>query len=90
MANQTAEVLLYRTQFCPYCVAAAELLDAREIQYREVPLDGHSNRQEVTSEILPGHTTVPLVVIDGKPVGGFTELRDLDASGRRGELVFAA
>ncbi|MEM7201729.1 MAG: glutaredoxin domain-containing protein [Planctomycetota bacterium] len=81
MPEQTAEVVVYRTQGCPFCIAAAKFLDDRDVTYREVHLDDHANRRAVTSEILPGHDTVPLVVIGGKPVGGFMELRALDARG---------
>jgi glutaredoxin len=47
---------------CPWCVKAKMLLDLAEIQYKEI--DGK----------VDSYPTVPYIVIDGEPVGGFLEL----------------
>ena len=90
MSEQRAKVTVYRTSTCPFCIAAAQLLDDRGIQVDEVSLDRHPDRRGFTSEILPGHGTVPLVVIDDRPSGGFDALRAMDASGELQKLVFGA
>ena len=77
-------VQVYMTKTCPFCLGAVALLQDRDIDFAPTYLDGHPNRRQATAEILPGHTTVPLILIDGKPIGGFTELQQLDA---RGELT---
>jgi len=76
-----SEILVYRTRSCPFCVAAEQLLRSRGAVFEEVFLDDHPDRRAATAAILPGHYTVPLVVIDGEPLGGFTELQKLDAQG---------
>jgi glutaredoxin 3 len=76
-----ARVLVYLTRTCPYCVAATELLRSRGIEFDSVGLDDHPDRFSFTESILPGHDTVPLILIDGRPVGGYRELAALDASG---------
>jgi glutaredoxin 3 len=78
---------IYTTAICPYCVAAARLLRDKKIAFREILLDGEDDPSAVVEKILPGHQTVPLILIDGKPIGGFTELQALAARGGVDPLV---
>ncbi len=74
------EIRLYTTQWCGYCVRARMLLEARGLSFEEVSLDDDpAFRQRVYD--LGGRWTVPLVTIDGEPVGGYDELVALDRSG---------
>lgn len=77
----TSPVLVYRTRYCPFCVAAERFLKSRGIEFEETFLDDHADRRGLTSSIMPGHGTVPLILIHGEPIGGYRELLDLDASG---------
>lgn len=47
---------------CKWCDKAKKLLDLKGIKYTEI------------NGKVDGFPTVPYVVIDGKPIGGFTEL----------------
>jgi glutaredoxin 3 len=78
-------VQVYGTGWCPYCVAATRLLDTRGIAYTEVKLDPSVMRETVWE--IGQQRTIPLIVIDGKPIGGFQELAALDRAGRLNELV---
>lgn len=77
-----AEVVLYTTDGCLYCVLAKRLLARKEAPYREahVPRSDPDAYDELTR--LTGGLTFPQVVIDGEVVGGFAELQALDADGR--------
>ncbi|MGA1523188.1 MAG: glutaredoxin domain-containing protein [Planctomycetota bacterium] len=87
--KQRATVVVYRTRTCPFCIAAEELLQARGITFDEVHLDDSPARRAVTSSILPGHMTVPLVLIDDRPIGGYDALRAMDRSGELRSSVFS-
>jgi glutaredoxin 3 len=76
-------IVIYRTVSCPFCVAAEELLRRKGAAFEQVYLDDHPDRRAFTRRLKPGHDTVPLVVVDGQPLGGFDALQALDA---RGEL----
>jgi len=89
MPSQTAKVTVYRTRYCPFCVAAARLLDQLDVLYEEVDLDGEPDRRAITNAILPGHRTVPLVVIDERPIGGYEELSALHGEGQLEAMLFA-
>jgi glutaredoxin 3 len=68
-------------------VRAKTLLDGKGIEYEDVSLDDDpAFRQKLFD--LTGGWTVPQILIDGKPIGGYTELWRLDrAGGLDGELA---
>ena len=81
-------IVLYTTEWCGYCVRAKALLEALGLTYDEVSLDHDPLfRQRVYD--LGRQWTVPLVTIDGEPVGGYDELAALNRSGALAER-FAA
>jgi glutaredoxin 3 len=76
-----AKVRLYSTRWCGYCVRAKGLLESRGIDYEEVMLDDDpAFRQKLFD--LTGGWTVPQILIDGRPIGGYTELWRLDREGK--------
>jgi glutaredoxin 3 len=77
-----AEITLYCTDWCGYCERAKALLRQRGLAFDEIRLDGEPAFRERLYE-LTGGWTVPQVVIDGRPIGGYLELWRLD---REGEL----
>jgi glutaredoxin 3 len=81
MSNNSERVVMYRTRGCPFCVAAEQLLQQRGVAVQQIYLDEHTDRRGFTSSILPGHYTVPLVLIDGEAIGGYQELVALAQSG---------
>jgi glutaredoxin 3 len=73
-------IRLYTIGWCGYCLRAKALLDARGLPYEEISLDGDPAFRQTVWEI-GRQWTIPLVVIDGEPVGGYQELAALDRSG---------
>jgi glutaredoxin 3 len=83
-----ARVKMYSTRWCGYCVRAKALLQARGIEFEEVSLDDDpAFRQKLFD--LTGGWTVPQIVIDGEPIGGYTELWRLDRDGRLAKRLAA-
>ena len=75
-----ARVRLYSTRWCGYCVRAKALLESRGIEYEEISLDDDpAFRQKLFD--LTGGWTLPQILIDGRPIGGYTELWRLDRDG---------
>jgi glutaredoxin 3 len=76
-----ARITLYTTRWCGYCVLAKKLLDERGLDYEEIHLDGDpAFRQKLFD--LTGRWTVPQVLIDDEPIGGYVELYRLDREGK--------
>ena len=79
---------MYSTRWCGYCVRAKTLLDGKKIPYEEILLDDEPDFRRKLQE-LTGGWTVPQILIDGEPIGGFTELWRLDRSGALDEKLAA-
>lgn len=83
-----ASITVYSTKWCGYCVRAKALLDGKGLAYDEVDLGDDPSFRARLQE-LTGGWTVPQIVIDGRPVGGYTELWQLDKSGQLDQLLAA-
>ena len=81
-------IQIYTTRWCGYCVRAKALLDGKGLDYEEIHLDADPVFRQ-TLHGLTGGRSVPQVLIDGEPVGGFTELWRLDQSGALDERLAA-
>ena len=79
-------IQMYTTRWCGYCVRAKALLEQRGLTYEEISLDDDPTFRQRLLE-LTGGWTVPQILIDGRPIGGYTELWQLD---RGGELEHLA
>lgn len=79
-------VVMYGTRTCPFCAMAAQLLRSRSIEFTWVDVAGRRDLRERLLQ-LSGQSTVPQVFIGGASIGGFRELRSLDASGELRERV---
>lgn len=72
------EVVVYSKNMCGYCVQAKNWLKNKGIEYKEVNIEEHPEAREFV--INEGHRTMPQIYIDGKSMGGYTELVKLDES----------
>jgi glutaredoxin 3 len=77
---------MYSTEWCGYCVRAKTLLESRGIPFEEISLDDDPDFRRRLME-LTGGWTVPQILIDGRPIGGYTELWQLDRSGELEDLA---
>ena len=83
-----ARIQIYTTRWCGYCVRATSLLEQRGLAYEEVAVDDDpAFRQRIFD--LTGVWTVPQILIDGEPIGGYTELWRLDQTGALAERLAA-
>ena len=79
---------MYTTAWCGFCARAKAFLEARGLPYDEVRVDDDPAFRARLLE-LTGGWTVPQILIDGRPIGGYSELRQLDREGRLDELLAA-
>jgi len=78
----TPKIEVYTTKTCPYCVRAKALLKSRSIAFQEITIDPNDDLQWDALERRSGMQTVPQIFVDGKILGGYTDLADLDARDR--------
>jgi glutaredoxin 3 len=77
-----ADVKIYTREGCGYCTAAIRLLRAKGVHFQHIDATGDTATRRWLAEVT-GQATVPQIFIDGRPVGGYTDIRALD---ERGEL----
>ena len=82
-------IQIYTTAWCGFCTRAKALLDAKGLPYEEHAVDDDPEFRRRLLE-LTGAWTVPQILVDGRPIGGYTELRRLELDGRLDELTAAA
>ena len=82
-------VTVYSTSWCPWCDRAKALLNARGSAYEDVNIETDPDFRRTLLDLTGGYT-VPQIVVGEKPIGGFRELRALDASGELTDLLAAA
>lgn len=82
-----AHVKIYTTPWCGYCMAALRLLRQKGVQFEQVDADDAKTRRWLRE--VTGRPTVPQIFIDGRPVGGYTDIRALDERGELDRLLAA-
>ncbi len=75
-----ADVKVYTTTYCAYCVRAKSLLAKRNVPFEEVDVSSDTEKREWLVKAT-GLRTVPQIFIDDKPIGGSDDLHALDRSG---------
>jgi len=66
-------VVVWSRDLCAYCDMAKRELKKRGIEFEERKI-GDSWTKEQLLEEVPNARTIPQIVIDGKVIGGYTEL----------------
>ncbi len=74
MSNQKARVKIFSTQQCPICAKTKTLLTKWNIPYEEAFVDSNQEAYKEMSLKTNNARSVPQITIDGKWIGGFSEL----------------
>ncbi len=83
-------VRIFTSEACSFCLRAKSLLFAKGVNFEEVYLPRYDVESRVRLVELTGRYTFPQIVVDETPIGGYDELRALDASGRLDPLLGVA
>ncbi len=82
-----AEVIIYTTNYCPYCVKAKQLLLKKGVIFKEIDVTNNDAARLALVENSGGRKTVPQIFIDDKSIGGCDDLYDLDTKGELDPLL---
>ena len=85
--DSMARVKIYSTGICPICEKTKGLLKKWQIPFDEVRIDTDRAALTEFSRITNGARMVPQLSIDGKWIGGFTELTEMHMDGQLDELM---
>ncbi len=76
-----AKVTVYTTSYCPYCQRAKALLSQKGVAFTEVNLQDKPDELEALKK-KTGWRTVPQIFIGEELIGGFSELLELEETGK--------
>ncbi len=76
-----APVEIYTTPYCPYCIAAKQLLSEKDVTFTEIDVARDPSQRSVMVGRAQGRMTVPQIFIGSTHVGGFDDLYALDQAG---------
>lgn len=72
-----AIVTMYCTDSCPFCRNAEKLLLSKGVEIDKIDTEQEVEKfAEISAQI--GQDSVPQIFIDGKHIGGFDDLSELD------------
>lgn len=81
-----APITIYTTRFCPYCIAARQLLEQKQVQFEDIAVDGNPGlRARMTK--LSGQQTVPQIWIGERHIGGYDDMALLERQGKLDTLL---
>ena len=83
-----SSVVVYSSDWCPYCMRAKALLESKSVAFEEIRVDGKPQvRAEMSSKA--GRTSVPQIWIGETHVGGCDDLFALERAGKLDALLKA-
>ncbi|MFL5262927.1 MAG: glutaredoxin 3 [Anaeromyxobacteraceae bacterium] len=74
-------VQIYTKRVCPYCTSAKLLLKKKGVAYEEIDVE-NDEEQRAWLVGATGQRTVPQIFVDGRSLGGFSEVDALDKQGK--------
>lgn len=86
MSLATPKIVIYSSQYCPFCSRAKSIFQQKSVPFEEMNVDmDPSLKQEMMQK--SGRRTVPQIWIGDRHVGGCDDLMDLQRSGELDQLL---
>ena len=85
-----ANIEIYTWETCPFCRRAKELLDAKDMDYKEYMIQGDEDARDKMAERANGRRTVPQIFINDQWIGGCDDMYLLEAEGKLDALLAKA
>lgn len=83
-----AEIVIYTTPICPYCVRAKALLKQKGVpRVTEIDVSQDASLREEMTKKAGGRRTVPQIFIGGAHIGGCDDLYALEQEGKLDSLL---
>ena len=82
-----AKVVIYTTQYCPYCVQAKRLLKQKGVGFEEIDVSNKPELRRVMVQKAGGRMTVPQIFVDDRWIGDCDGIYALDRAGKLDALL---
>ena len=86
--SEVVAVVVYSSDYCPYCRRAEQLLQSKAVAFTRISIDG---QPAVRAEMIrkAGRTSVPQIWIGSRHIGGCDDLYALERAGKLDALLNA-
>ena len=74
-----AEIEIYTSPWCPFCLAAKRLLDNKGLAYNEIDVTMTTGTRREMIERAGGNRKVPQIFVDGEHIGDCDDIMALEA-----------
>lgn len=82
----SSAVVMYTTNWCPYCDRARRLLSAKNVAFEEIDVESAPQKRAEMQQ-RSGRRTVPQIFIGETHVGGSDDLLALEDAGKLDALL---
>ncbi len=79
-------IKIYSTSWCGPCASAKRMLEELGHAFKEIDIEKEGISREELQK-LTGGATVPQIIINNKPIGGFDSLMKLNQDGTLKEML---
>jgi glutaredoxin 3 len=83
-------IRVFTSDACSFCVRAKNLLTRKGVPFEEVYFPRSDIQARMDLVELTGRYTVPQILVDDRPIGGWDDLKALDDAGHLDALLGVA
>ncbi len=80
-------IIMYSGPMCNFCEAAKRLFARNNIDYKIIDISSKEGLRDEMIKKANGKRTIPQIFFDDYHVGGYTELRELEKTGKLLNLI---
>ena len=77
-------IIIYSASWWGACISAKKLLNDKGLSYKEINIENEGISREKLMDLTGGYT-IPQIIINNKPIGGFDQLLILNQEGKLDE-----
>jgi|TARA_B100000965_G_scaffold257550_1_gene216997 Glutaredoxin, GrxC family len=81
------KVVIYTGPMCNFCSAAKHLLNKKKVSYEEINIGYDEKKRDEMLKKSNGAKTIPQIFVEEKHIGGYVELKALEAKGELDSLL---
>ena len=81
------KITIYSKSTCPACDLAKKILTDKKAHFKEIVLDDKPEEYQKLKNST-GWQTVPQIFIDGKMIGGCSDLLDLEKANKLDKMIY--
>ena len=81
------EIIIYTTNYCPFCVKAKSLLNKKKIKFSEIDVSNNEALREKMSATANGARSVPQIFADNIHIGDCDKIHKLDQEKKLDKLL---